>query len=398
MIEAVLGAHRRETAVHAMAFGDPAEDCMQQALLAAKMNLHLTSPNPCVGAVVTDMNSRTLGWGATRPAGGPHAEIGALVNAEQAGHVTQGATLYVTLEPCAHHGRTGPCTEAIISAGITRVVAALADPNPLVAGKGFARLRAAGIEVSVGEGAFEAREQMLGFLSRMTRKRPWVRLKVAASLDGYTALADGSSQWITSAEARADGHAWRARACAVLTGIGTVLSDDPSLNVREFDTPRQPFRVVIDSQLQTPVSAKLLSQPAEGGPVWIYGADGAPQDRRAALESAGATVTLLAADTVRPGKLDLNAVMRDLASRGINDLHVEAGTKLNGSLLAAGLVDELIVYTAPKLLGAGMGIGSLPPPPSLAAAQQLTLQSAQPIGSDLRSIWRITDPQSFFPI
>ena len=231
---------------------------MNQALGLAAQALFLSNPNPRVGCVITAANGHVLGQGFTQQAGGPHAEVMALRDAAAAGRDVRGATAYVTLEPCAHQGRTGPCCDALIQAGVAKVVASIADPNPLVAGQGFARLRAAGIEVVVGPGAEESRELNIGFFSRMVRGTPWVRLKVAASLDGTTALHNGASQWITSAAARADGHAWRARSCAVLTGIGTVLADNPVLNVREVPTPRQPQLVVVDSRLQTPPDASLF--------------------------------------------------------------------------------------------------------------------------------------------
>ena len=225
---------------------------MDQALGWAQRSLWLTSPNPRVGCVLVNPAGRTIGQGHTQQAGGPHAEVMALRDAAAQGHSTAGATAYVTLEPCSHHGRTGPCCDALINAGVRKVVASIADPNPLVAGQGFARLRAAGVDVEVGPGAAESRELNIGFFSRMLRKTPWVRMKIAASLDGKTALPDGTSQWITSEAARTDGHAWRARACAVLTGIGTVLEDNPRLDVRLVDTPRQPIRVLVDSRLQVP--------------------------------------------------------------------------------------------------------------------------------------------------
>ena len=231
---------------------------MNQALGLAAQALFLSNPNPRVGCVLVAPDGRVIGQGSTQQAGGPHAEIMALRDAAAAGQDVRGATAYVTLEPCAHQGRTGPCCDALVAAGIAKVVASIADPNPLVAGQGFARLRTAGIKVEVGPGSAESRELNIGFFSRMIRGTPWVRLKSAASLDGTTALLNGASQWITSPAARADGHAWRARACAVLTGIGTVLDDNPRLDVREVPTPRQPHVVVVDSQLQTPLDAQLF--------------------------------------------------------------------------------------------------------------------------------------------
>ncbi|WP_293606334.1 bifunctional diaminohydroxyphosphoribosylaminopyrimidine deaminase/5-amino-6-(5-phosphoribosylamino)uracil reductase RibD, partial [Polaromonas sp. UBA4122] len=260
--------------------------------------------------------------------------------------------------------------------------------NPLVSGQGFERLRAAGIEVEVGPGAAESREINIGFFSRMIRKTPWVRMKIASSLDGATALANGQSQWITSQEARADGHAWRARACAVLTGIGTLLQDDPRLDVRLVETPRQPFRIIVDSRLQTPPGANIFKA---GGPVWIYTAtrDAA---REAALAALGATVTCL---PDAHGKVDLAAMMKDLAQREINELHVEAGSKLNGSLIRNGLVDEFLIYLAPKLLGPGLGMASFGPLQTLSDAIALQFQSTEMVGVDLRVIARVAGRDQF---
>ena len=353
---------------HAIAMTADHTPPITQALGLAAQALFLSSPNPRVGCVITAPDGRVLGEGFTQQVGGPHAEVVALRAAQAAGHDVRGATAYVTLEPCAHQGRTGPCCDALIAAGIGKVVASLEDPNPLVAGQGFARLRAAGVAVEVGPGAAAARELNIGFFSRMVRGTPWVRLKVAASLDGTTALHNGASQWITSAAARADGHAWRARACAVLTGIGTVLADNPVLNVRELTTPRQPQLVVLDSHLQTPPDASLFI--ADRACI-IYAAgplDAEFSARKAVLEARGATVVHLpGAD----GRVDLPALLRDLAARGVNELHVEAGHRLNGALVRAGLVDEWLLYLAPQLLGSGRGIALLPPFTTLAQAMGL---------------------------
>lgn len=312
----------------------------------------------------------------------------ALGNATLQGHSVKGATAYVTLEPCSHHGRTPPCCDALIAAGIGKVVVSIQDPNPLVAGQGIARLRAAGIEVEVGPGAAESRELNIGFFSRMIRKTPWVRMKMAASLDGTTALANGQSQWITSPEARADGHAWRARACAVLTGIGTVLQDNPRLDVREVPTPRQPHIVVVDSRLQTPLDAHLF---IAGRACIIYAA--VQNDaKKAALEARGATVVMLPDSQ---GKVDLAAMMHDLGTREINELHVEAGSKLNGSLIRAGLVDEFLIYLAPKLLGPGQGMASFGPLQSLSEAVELEFKSTERVGADLRIVARAAGRDQF---
>ena len=329
-------------------------------------------------------------------AGGPHAEIMALRDAAAKGHSVIGATAYVTLEPCAHHGRTGPCCDALIAAGIAKVVATNTDPNPLVAGQGFARLRAAGVEVQVlapdHPQAIESRELNIGFFSRMIRKTPWVRMKIAASLDGKTALNNGSSQWITSSEARADGHAWRARACAVLTGIGTVLADNPRLDVRLVDTPRQPHLVVVDSRLETPLNAHLF---IAGRPTFIYAA--VPNDaKKIALEALGATVIYLPGVTPdTKDKVDLAAMLRDLAQREINELHVEAGQKLNGSFIREGLVDEFLVYLAPKLIGQGCDMASFGPLSELTQAVPLVFKSTDMLGPDLRIVARIPGRDQF---
>jgi diaminohydroxyphosphoribosylaminopyrimidine deaminase/5-amino-6-(5-phosphoribosylamino)uracil reductase len=351
------------------------------ALSLAALGLRLTSPNPRVGCVIVGTAGQILGQGHTQRAGGAHAEIMALRDAAERGLSVQGATVYVTLEPCAHQGRTGPCCDALIAAGVGKVVASLEDPNPKVAGQGFARLRAAGIAVEVGPGAAESRELNIGFFSRMIRKTPWVRLKVAASLDGQTALENGASQWITSEPARADGHAWRARACAVLTGIGTVLEDDPRLDVRLVDTPRQPHLVVVDSRLETPLDAQLF---IPGRQLYIYTAVANPA-RKAALEAKGATVIPCLGSG---GKVDLAAMLRDLAQREINELHVEAGHKLNGSLVREGLVDEFLVYLAPKLLGTGQGMVHIGP-------VALDFRETVQIGPDLRILARIPGRDSF---
>ncbi len=366
----------------------PAHDPITRALALAERSLFLSSPNPHVGCVITAADGRVLGEGYTQAAGQAHAEIMALRDAQARGHDVRGATAWVTLEPCAHVGRTGPCCDALVAAGIGRVVASLVDPNPRVAGQGLARLRAAGITVETGPGALESRELNIGFFSRMARGTPWVRLKVAASLDGTTALDNGQSQWITSELARTDGHAWRARACALLTGIGTVLEDDPRLDVRLVDTPRQPVIVVVDSRLELPPSARLF---LPGRAVWVYTA---VHDalKRSALEARGATVIPLPG---AGGKVDLAAMLRDLGQREVNELHVEAGHKLNGSLVREGLVDEFLVYLAPTLLGPGRGMAALGPLTDLAQGVRLEFASSQAVGPDLRILARVAGRDRF---
>lgn len=333
-----------------------------------------------------------MGTGRTQHAGGPHAEVMALRDAAARGASTTGATAFVTLEPCSHQGRTGPCCDALVRAGIGRVVASIADPNPLVAGQGFERLRAAGIDVEIGPQASEARELNIGFFSRMVRKTPWVRMKAAASLDGKTALENGTSQWITSEEARADGHAWRARAGAILTGVGTVLEDNPRLDVRLVETSRQPPLVIVDSRLQTPPDARLFEIDRK---VWIYAA-ARDEDKARALEARGASVHCL---PNTDGKVDLAALLRDLAVREVNELHVEAGHKLNGSLLREGLVDEILLYLAPKFIGEGLGIASQPYAggalSALVDALALEFRSFEPIGPDLRIVARVAGRDKF---
>ncbi|MET1114260.1 MAG: bifunctional diaminohydroxyphosphoribosylaminopyrimidine deaminase/5-amino-6-(5-phosphoribosylamino)uracil reductase RibD [Comamonas sp.] len=362
---------------------------MQQALAQAAQALFLSNPNPRVGCVIVASDGLTvLGQGHTQQAGGPHAEVMALRDAAARGCDVRGATAYVTLEPCAHQGRTGPCCDALVAAGIGRVVAALEDPNPLVAGQGFARLRAAGVAVEIGPGASQSRELNIGFFSRMIRKTPWVRMKAAASLDGTTALANGESQWITSPQARADGHAWRAQACALLTGIGTVLQDNPRLDVRGIDTPRQPHVVIVDSRLQTPLDAKLF---VPGRNCYIYTASDSAAKTRA-LQALGAIVVHL---PNAQGKVDLAALLRDLGQRGINELHVEAGYQLNGSLLREGLVDEILLYLAPKLLGSGRGICHIGPLAALADGPELAFHDVTPVGPDIRIRARLAQRGAF---
>jgi diaminohydroxyphosphoribosylaminopyrimidine deaminase/5-amino-6-(5-phosphoribosylamino)uracil reductase len=351
---------------------------MEQALELAARGLNTTTPNPRVGCVVF-RDGAVVGTGWHEKAGMPHAEVLAV---KAAGARSRGATLYVNLEPCSHHGRTPPCVDAIVEAGIKRVVAAMQDPNPKVAGSGFAKLRTAGITVEHGLKEDEARELNIGFVSRMTRGRPWMRMKIAASLDGRTALANGKSQWITGEAARQDGHRWRARACAVLTGFGTVRDDDPQLNVRGVDTPRQPLKIVVDSKFETSPSARLLKE----GKTLVVGAVNDAK-RIASLKGAGAEVVIIPNDG---GKVELFKLMEELARRELNEIHVEAGTKLNGSLLQAGVVDELLVYLAPRVIGdTGRGMFHLPELTELSRSTALKIREVERVGEDLRILARI---------
>ena len=354
------------------------EQPMRLALGLAEQARWICPPNPAVGCVLVGAAGEVLGQGHTQATGQAHAEVMALRDAAARGHTVVNATAYVTLEPCAHQGRTGPCCDALVAAGVAKVVASLEDPNPRVAGRGFAKLRAAGVEVVVGPGAQASRELNIGFFSRMVRGIPWVRMKSAISLDGRTALSNGSSQWITSAAAREDGHAWRARACAVLTGVGTVLADDPQLNVRLPGVSRQPSLILIDSQLQTPLDARLWDVDSRSVLIYTAISDAA---RHQPFEALGARVTAL---PDARGKVDLAAMLKDLARHEINEVHVEAGHKLNGSLLREGLVDELLIYQAPKLLGEGVGLAALGPFTELDQGIALEWREVQRVGPDLR--------------
>lgn len=372
---------------------------MQAALSQARLALPISTPNPPVGCVIV-RSGRLIGQGHTQQAGGPHAEVMAMRDALARGESLQGATAYVTLEPCSHHGRTPPCADALIREGFSRVVIALHDPNPLVAGQGAARLRAAGITVDElpadHPDAIEAREIKIGFLSRMVRQRPWVRLKVAASLDGRTALDNGVSQWITSPAAREDGQHWRARASAVLTGIGTVLDDNPRLDVRAFETPRQPLRVVLDSRWRMPLDAAMLGGAPCG--VLVVGlppADEAATLRQAALQAAGAEVLEAPADIAASPQVDLAWLLPELARRGVNELHVEAGARLNGHLIEQGWADEILVYLAPKLLGPGRALAALSPLAGLDGCWQGEVRDLRLVGPDARLIVRPAGRERF---
>jgi diaminohydroxyphosphoribosylaminopyrimidine deaminase/5-amino-6-(5-phosphoribosylamino)uracil reductase len=328
---------------------------LRRALSLAAEAIGLSDPNPRVGCVILGADGAELGAGHTQAAGQAHAEVMALRDAAVRGQDVRGATAFVTLEPCSHHGRTPPCCDALIAAGISRVVVAIEDPNPQVAGQGLARLRAAGIAVELADDAAApaARELNIGFFSRMQRGRPFVRLKSAISLDGRTALPDGRSQWITGEAARTDGHAWRKRAGAVLTGIGTVLADDPRLDVRLVASARQPLRIVLDPQGRLPATARILQPPGQ-------------------------------TRVIGPGRADLPALLAELGAQGINELHVEAGPTLSGAFIDAGLVDELLIYQAPMLIGEGRPLAALSPLAGLGDARRWRLVESLPVGPDLR--------------
>ncbi|TDM09906.1 MAG: bifunctional diaminohydroxyphosphoribosylaminopyrimidine deaminase/5-amino-6-(5-phosphoribosylamino)uracil reductase RibD [Ideonella sp. MAG2] len=357
---------------------------LRSALALAENAVGLSDPNPRVGCVLTSADGRTvLGQGHTQAAGQAHAEVMALRDAAQQGHELRGCTAYVTLEPCSHHGRTPPCCEALIAAGLSRVVVALGDPNPAVNGQGLAHLRAAGIQVDCGsaEIAQAAQELNIGFFSRMQRGRPWVRAKAACSLDGRTALPGGQSQWITGPEARADGHAWRKRAAAVLSGVGTVRADNPRLDVRLVPTARQPRRVIVDSQLNTPPSAQIFQH----GEAPLLVAAQPSSERLRAFAALGAEVLCLPNPEAR---VDVAALLAELGRRGVNELHVEAGGGLNGSLAQAGLVDEWLVYVAPLLIGPGRAVADLPELGDLAQAERWRFHEITALGQDLRQALR----------
>lgn len=348
---------------------------MRQALALSQEVLYLTSPNPRVACLIVK-NNQLLASGVTQQAGGPHAEVMALRQAKARGHDTTGTTLYVTLEPCSHYGRTPPCADAIIQAQPGRVVVAMLDPNPLVAGQGVARLRQAGITVKVPVCLSEALEINPGFVARMTRKTPWVWLKSAVSLDGQIALADGRSQWITGPQARADGHHWRARSCVVLTGLQTVLTDNPKMTVRDVQSLRQPIKAVVDTRFEIPETSRIL----DGHPAWIFTCR---HDAAKAQRLAGQNVQAVLMPE-RDGGVDLTAVMQWMGQNNVNEVHVEAGATLHGALLQAQLADELLVYMAPEILGAGRAMFNVPMRSSLTGNDGFRFVEQAPVGNDIR--------------
>ena len=364
----------------AAVYTDADQQQMDRALALAAQAIGLSDPNPRVGCIIHNAGGQLAGQGHTQEVGGPHAEVMALRDARDRGFDLSGGTAWVSLEPCAHQGRTPPCCDALIAAGLKRVVVALVDPFPRVAGQGIAKMRAAGTVVAIAppdsETAIAARALNIGFLSRVRRGLPWVRMKVAASLDGRTALGGGQSQWITGPLARLDGHAWRRRAGAILTGIGTVRHDDPRLDVRLVPTARQPMRVVVDSQLQVLTQAKVLQPP---GRAILVGAQ-ANATMKAAVRATGAELWMLPASD---GRVDLKLLLQTLAADGVNELHVEAGAGLNGALLQADLVDELLLYLAPCLIGPGRSMADLAPLDHLTEARRLRIIESRMLGDDL---------------
>ena len=356
---------------------------MSQALAEAQKALYLSNPNPRVGCVIVK-GGQVIGRGHTQRVGGPHAEVQALADAKINGFDTEGSTVYVTLEPCNHTGRTPPCVDALIAAKPAMVIAAMSDPNPLVAGKGLERLKAAGMDVRCGLLGAEAAALNLGFISRMARGLPWVRLKIAATLDGKTALPGGQSQWITGPAARADGHHWRAQACAILTGVGTVKEDDPTLNVRDVKTERQPWKIIVDSKLETPLNANVLKNLDQSRVILVCASldSEASQEKAKAFENIGVQVIAMANTH---GKVDLPKLFAFLAQEHhMNEIHVEAGFKLNGSLLREDCVDELLLYYAPFFMGEGIGMANISPLTALAERKDWQFIDQCMFGSDLR--------------
>ena len=356
---------------------------MSEALAEAQKALYLSNPNPRVGCVIVK-DGEIIGRGFTQKVGAAHAEVQALADVQSKGKDPAGSTIYVTLEPCNHTGKTPPCVDALITAKPAKVIAAMTDPNPLVAGKGLERLKAAGIEVYCGLLEAQAQELNCGFISRMTRGLPWTRLKIAASLDGKTALPNAKSQWITGPLARADGHHWRAQACAIVTGVGTVKEDDPSLNVRDVVTQRQPWRIIIDSKLETPPNSKILNQLDQSGVLIVCAEIESPSNREKAKAFTERGIEVIAmANTF--GKVDLPKLFSYLAQeRQMNEIHIESGFKLNGSMLRENCVDELLLYYAPFFMGEGIGMANVPTLSTLDVPKNWKVIDQSLFGTDLR--------------
>jgi diaminohydroxyphosphoribosylaminopyrimidine deaminase/5-amino-6-(5-phosphoribosylamino)uracil reductase len=356
---------------------------MGEALGEAQKALYLANPNPRVGCVIVK-DGQVIGRGHTQRVGGAHAEIQAIADAKANGKDIAGSTIYVTLEPCSHTGRTPPCVNALVVAKPAKVIVSMLDPNPLVSGRGLARLTDAGIEVQCGLLESEAQAINRGFISRMTRGLPWVRMKIAASLDGKTALPNGQSQWITGPLARADGHHWRAQACAIVTGVGTVKEDDPSLNVREVSTHRQPWRIIVDSKLETPPNAKILNDLQDSGVIIVCAALDDVDKVAKAKQFQERGIEVIAFANAQ-GKVDLPKLFTYLAQeREMNEIHIESGFKLNGSMLREGCVDELLLYYAPFFMGEGIGMANVPTLPNLSTREDWRIFDQSIIGADLR--------------
>ena len=356
---------------------------MSQALAEATQALYLSNPNPRVGCVIVK-DANIIGRGFTQRVGGAHAEVQALAEAQAKGFALEGSTIYVTLEPCSHTGRTPPCVTALIAAKPALVIVAMSDPNPLVAGKGLEQLRAAGIEVRCGLLQAEAEALNQGFILRMSKGLPWVRLKIAASLDGKTALPNGASQWITGPTARADGHHWRAQACAILTGVGTVKEDNPSLNVRDVKTERQPWRIIVDSKLETPETSKVFQNLHQSGVILVCGKLDTPEKKQSVKAFQARGIEVLSLPNT-DGKVDLPKLFAYLAKeRAMNEIHVEAGFKLNGSLLRENCVNELLLYYAPFFMGEGIGMANIAPFTALEQRQDWQIIDQAMFGSDMR--------------
>jgi diaminohydroxyphosphoribosylaminopyrimidine deaminase/5-amino-6-(5-phosphoribosylamino)uracil reductase len=364
---------------------------MSQALAEAQKSLYLSNPNPRVGCVIVK-DGQVIGRGHTQRVGGPHAEVQALADAKANGFEAEGSTVYVTLEPCNHTGKTPPCVDALINAKPAMVIAAMSDPNPVVAGKGLERLRAAGMDVRCGLLGAEAEALNPGFISRMTRGLPWVRMKIASTLDGKTALPHGQSQWITGPLARADGHHWRAQACAILTGVGTVKEDNPTLNVRDVKTERQPWKIIVDSKLETPLDANVLKNVEQSGVILVCASldSAVSQEKVKALENVGVQVIAMANAY---GKVDLPKLFAYLAKeRHMNEIHIEAGFKLNGSLLREDCINELLLYYAPFFMGEGIGMANISPLTALAERKDWQFIDQELFGPDLRVRLQKTKP------
>lgn len=363
---------------------------MELSLAQARLARPHCQPNPAVGAVIVGANGSVLGYGHTQRAGQAHAEIAALQHAKSLGNDVAGATIYVTLEPCAHYGRTAPCTLALINSKIAKVVASVEDPNPKVCGKGFQILQDAGIEVVIGPGRQQAQEINIGFFSRFIRGRPWVRLKVASSIDGRTALANGLSQWITGPAARDNGYLWRAKSSAILTGVGTILADNPRLDTHHKAAADEPLLAIVDSDLSTPLSAKIFLAKRR---IFIF-TTSTNSLKQTELEMRGVNVIHCPTTDSESKHVDLKYVLSELAREEVNEVHVEAGATLNGSLIQSNLVDEMIWYVAPKLLGNGAPIADIGTLDNIFESPQFKFISTEMIDNDIRIIAR--NNQSYF--